>query len=72
MKICCAWVLAGVCLLLSGCATAPRDTVAQVSTIDALLSGAYDGQQSCRDLLTHGDFGIGTGRWWSWMERSTR
>ena len=32
----------------------------QVSTIDALLAGAYDGQTSIADLARHGDFGIGT------------
>ena len=31
----------------------------QTSTIDALLAGVYDGEMSCRELLTHGDFGIG-------------
>ncbi len=48
--------------LLSGsCSSfAPSHTVTQVSTIDALLVGAYDGTMSCRKLLTKGDFGIGT------------
>ena len=50
----------GVCLLALGCATPPRDTVFQASTIDALLAGVYDGDMSCRSLLKHGDFGIGT------------
>ena len=46
---------------LGGCAgSAPRDTVTQVSTIDALLAGAYDGQLSVRQLLQYGDTGIGT------------
>ncbi|MFN2352506.1 MAG: acetolactate decarboxylase, partial [Kiritimatiellia bacterium] len=36
------------------------DTVKQVSTIDALLAGAYDGEMTLRELLRHGDFGIGT------------
>jgi acetolactate decarboxylase len=52
-------VLAGA-LLLSGCATPPRDTLYQTSTIDALLAGVYDGDLTCRDLLRHGDFGLGT------------
>ena len=50
----------GLCLLVSGCVTPARDTVFQASTIDALLAGVYDGSVSCRRLLKHGDFGIGT------------
>ena len=50
----------GLCLLVSGCVTPARDTVFQASTIDALLAGVYDGDMSCRRLLKHGDFGIGT------------
>ncbi len=52
--------LALILLLLTGCATAPKNTVTQVSTIDALLAGAYDGQMTVGELLTHGDLGIGT------------
>lgn len=47
-------------LLLTGCASAPKNTLTQVSTIDALLAGAYDGQMTLGELLTHGDLGIGT------------
>ena len=47
-------------LLLTGCATTPKNTLTQISTIDALLAGAYDGQMSLGELLTHGDLGIGT------------
>ncbi|MFO7535915.1 MAG: acetolactate decarboxylase [Kiritimatiellia bacterium] len=47
-------------VLGSGCATPPRDTLYQTSTIDALLAGVYDGDLTCRRLLDHGDFGIGT------------
>ena len=50
----------GLCLFVSGCVTPERDTVFQTSTIDALLAGVYDGDMSCRRLLKHGDFGIGT------------
>jgi hypothetical protein len=32
----------------AGCSTAVRDKITQTSTIDALLSGAYDGNMSCR------------------------
>lgn len=47
-------------LILCGCATAPKDTLMQVSTIDALLAGVYDGQMTTGELLTHGNFGLGT------------
>jgi len=46
--------------LLLGCGVPAWNTIYQTSTIDALLSGIYDGDISCRDLLKHGDFGIGT------------
>lgn len=47
---------------LCGCARPPRrtDVVYQVSTIDALLQGLYDGEITCGELKEHGDFGIGT------------
>ncbi|MGH1420106.1 MAG: acetolactate decarboxylase [Hyphomicrobiaceae bacterium] len=32
----------------------------QVSTLSALLNGIYDGEVTLSELLTHGDFGIGT------------
>ena len=47
-------------LILSGCTTAPKNTLTQISTIDALLAGAYDGQMTLGKLKTRGDFGIGT------------
>jgi len=50
----------GLCLLISGCVTPARDIVFQVSTIDALLAGVYDGNISCSNLMEHGNFGIGT------------
>jgi acetolactate decarboxylase len=49
-----------VLLLLAGCATAPRRAIYQVSTIDALLAGVYDGEVRFADVMAHGDFGIGT------------
>jgi acetolactate decarboxylase len=52
--------IALILLLLTGCATSPKNTVTQVSTIDALLTGAYDGQMPLGQLLRYGDFGIGT------------
>jgi acetolactate decarboxylase len=37
-----------------------RETLYQVSTIDALMQGVYDGVMPVSDLKKHGDFGIGT------------
>ena len=45
---------------LCGCCGLTRNTITQVSTLDALLAGAYDGQISCKELLNRGDLGIGT------------
>jgi acetolactate decarboxylase len=39
---------------------ADRDVLYQVSTINALVLGIYDGVQSTGDIQKHGDFGIGT------------
>ncbi|MDN7025767.1 acetolactate decarboxylase [Methanoculleus sp. FWC-SCC1] len=36
-----------------------RDVLYQVSTIDALLQGVYDGVAPIDDLARHGDFGLG-------------
>ena len=44
----------------SGCLINQTDRITQTSTIDALLAGAYDGQMTCREFLTYGNFGIGT------------
>ena len=41
-------------------AMAGQDTLVQVSTIDALLSGLYDGTMTIAELGQSGDFGIGT------------
>lgn len=40
---------------------ADRETLFQVSTIDALLQGTYDGSMTFDELATHGDTGIGCG-----------
>ena len=55
-----AFLIIGVFLFASGCTRPRKDTLFQVSTIDALLAGVYDGNTSCRDLLAHGNFGLGT------------
>ena len=49
-------------MLATGCVSnkPPPDTVTQVSTINALLAGIYDGEKNMRYLQRHGDFGIGT------------
>ncbi len=56
------WLYFLVCVVLvAGCHTVPvTNTVTQVSTIDALLAGAYDGVSPCSELLKYGDLGIGT------------
>lgn len=40
--------------------SADHDTLYQVSTIDALMQGVFDGVQPIGELKKHGDFGIGT------------
>ena len=40
--------------------TPERDTLYQVSTIDALMQGVYNGDVTVGELKKHGDFGIGT------------
>jgi acetolactate decarboxylase len=45
---------------ISGSHGIGTDSLYQVSTIDALLQGVYDGALSFKELKTHGDFGIGT------------
>ncbi|MBN2397700.1 MAG: acetolactate decarboxylase [Deltaproteobacteria bacterium] len=47
-------------LLLVSAGVSAQDTVMQVSTIDALVAGVYDGTMSCGRLLQYGDLGIGT------------
>ncbi len=51
--------IALILLLLAGC-TAPKNTLTQVSTIDALLAGAYDGEVTAGELMRYGNFGLGT------------
>lgn len=59
-KAWCRWLLAGCLVGACGCQTVPRDTVTQISTIDAILAGAYDGQVPCARLASMGNLGIGT------------
>jgi acetolactate decarboxylase len=41
-------------------ATGDREILYQVSTIDALMQGVFDGVEPVAELKKHGDFGIGT------------
>ncbi|MCP3965667.1 MAG: acetolactate decarboxylase [Lentisphaerae bacterium] len=45
--------------LLAGCRS-NTGQLTQVSTINALMGGAYQGQMACGELLQYGDCGIGT------------
>jgi acetolactate decarboxylase len=68
-------IVSSLCLLFittTGCSTsttpggyannpiAERETLVQISTIDALLGGVYDGVVTFGTLKEYGDFGIGT------------
>jgi len=47
-------------LLISNCQKSSSNEIFQVSTIDALLAGVFDGDVSGMNLLKEGNFGIGT------------
>jgi acetolactate decarboxylase len=47
-------------LSAASAAPAQTDVLYQVSTLDALISGVFDGSTTLGSLLEHGDFGIGT------------
>jgi acetolactate decarboxylase len=57
-------VFAGFSVYMSFAKIAPagadRDVLYQISTIDALMQGVYDGILPVGELKKHGDFGIGT------------
>jgi acetolactate decarboxylase len=44
----------------TGRVTADREVLYQVSTIDALMQGVFDGVQPVGEIRKHGNFGIGT------------
>ncbi len=57
--------LLSLAVILSGCAAvkpteADKPALYIYSTIDALLSGAYDGELTVKQLVSKGDFGLGT------------
>ncbi len=52
------FVVLFLALVAAGCAT--KDTLYQVSTINALLDGVYDGDTTVGELKKHGNMGIGT------------
>lgn len=54
------WLLLLVILASTAYAGTDRDTLYQVSTIDALMAGLYDGETTLEELKKHGDTGIGT------------
>jgi acetolactate decarboxylase len=47
-------------LALFGVAGAGQETLTQISTIDALMTGIYDGDTTLATLKEKGDFGLGT------------
>jgi acetolactate decarboxylase len=51
-----------IAVSIAGCTPAPadRDVLYQVSTIDALMEGVYDGEVTFDELAKHGDFALGT------------
>ncbi len=49
-----------LCILAYGCSSVNENTLTQVSTIDALLAGYYDGVMPLDQLSKYGNFGIGT------------
>jgi acetolactate decarboxylase len=62
MKIIIYFILSIFIFAFTGCAGSPigNDTLFQISTINALMDGAYRGEMTIGQLKRHGDFGIGT------------
>jgi acetolactate decarboxylase len=63
MKRLALYSLLGVVLMVSGSSSVQaqeRETLFQLSTIDALMSGIFDGAMTLGELKRHGDIGIGT------------
>lgn len=53
-------MLLAIALCGCSCLHQDRDTLFQVSAINALLAGVYDGDVTFEELSEHGDFGLGT------------
>jgi len=65
LPLCSTILLLGLLCWGSACSSPTRPsaaplTLTQVSAIDALLAGGYDGQRSLSELHQYGDLGIGT------------
>lgn len=52
--------LLSISVIFFVCSTSNKSTIVQVSTIDALLTGLYDGVMPLHEMIQHGNFGIGT------------
>jgi acetolactate decarboxylase len=52
------WVCLGLTLLVGPAGAG--DTITQLSTLEALSAGYYQGRLSLRQLLSYGDFGLGS------------
>lgn len=52
--------LLALCVAALFSASAPAAQLTQLSTIDALMSGVYDGAFTIGDVKRYGDFGLGT------------
>ena len=59
-KIAAAIFFAGLTAAFTGCAAHHSQAVVQVSTMNALLAGSYDGSMTVAELRRHGDLGLGT------------
>ena len=61
MKLFKLLIFSSVIFLFSACCSSNfSGSLTQISTIDALLDGVYDGRVTCGKLKEYGDFGIGT------------
>jgi acetolactate decarboxylase len=49
-----------IIILFASASCAQQGVITQVSTIDALMTGVYDGEVTLADLKQKGDFGVGT------------
>jgi acetolactate decarboxylase len=62
MKIIKYFIFIFLCAILTSCLAVPRqkDVLFQISTINALMNGEYEGEMTFKELKRHGDMGIGT------------